>query len=254
MIPGVSAGSKKVGAREKWTAQVIWPAGGSAASADGANVTSVKSRATRTPERRPARFMSVASSNPDGDCYLRLRWPAREPYLSSVAARSRASDSDSLDCRFDGQRLRVGRPAAELSQLGVQMVAQPVAHQVDRQDGQEHRQARKERDPPGGGEEPAAVGDHQPPCWAGWRHSHAQEAQRALQENHIAHLEGRDHQERGHDIGKDMAPDDPGARAAGHHRERHELLLLDGQRLGTYLPREARPEQERDDKDDVAEA
>src|SRR5216117_2051181 len=33
MIPGVSAGSKKVGAREKWTAHVIWPSG---AAADGA--------------------------------------------------------------------------------------------------------------------------------------------------------------------------------------------------------------------------
>src|SRR5262249_60489010 len=30
MSPGVSAGSNKVGARVKWSAQVIWPAGASA--------------------------------------------------------------------------------------------------------------------------------------------------------------------------------------------------------------------------------
>ena len=44
------------------------------------------------------------------------------------------------------------------------------------------------------------------------------------------------------------------ARAPGHHRQRHEVLLLDAERLAAYLPREARPQQQRDHQDHVAEA
>src|SRR5438105_4998685 len=75
MSPGVSAGSKKVGASEKWTAQVICPEGGS--ERDGAcaraertervgPITIVaKSIAEKTRERPRALFM--------GRCLQRIR-------------------------------------------------------------------------------------------------------------------------------------------------------------------------------------
>src|SRR5438094_4720777 len=75
MSPGVSAGSKKVGAREKWTAQIIWPAG--ASERDGGCARAVETKAggpstivaTSTPEKTPERhrvyFMAVASNGSD---------------------------------------------------------------------------------------------------------------------------------------------------------------------------------------------
>jgi len=134
------------------------------------------------------------------------------------------------------------------------MVAQPVSHQIHGENGEQHRQSRKERDPPRGGQEAAAVGDHQPPGRVGRGHADAQEAQRPFEENHVADLQRRDHEQRRHHVGKDVTPDDPGARASGHDRQRDEVVFLDRQRLAADLPCEARPQQECDDEDDVPEA
>src|SRR5262249_62361741 len=66
MRPGVSAGSKSVGARLKWMAHVIWPAGASAARADVA-VTAISARAiTAMRGRRLVMNARIVSDEPRG--------------------------------------------------------------------------------------------------------------------------------------------------------------------------------------------
>src|SRR5207253_8178922 len=61
MIPGVSAGSKKVGAREKWTAHVIWPSGAAAA---GATPIAERRRIRTAAGRTRAGFIGSMSLQP----------------------------------------------------------------------------------------------------------------------------------------------------------------------------------------------
>src|SRR5215831_4028026 len=58
-------------------------------------------------------------------------------------------------------RLQHGGTAAELPQLRIEVITEPVAHEVDGENRQDHGQTRDERDPPRGGQEAAAIGDHQ---------------------------------------------------------------------------------------------
>src|SRR5262249_43473259 len=109
-IPGVSAGSNHVGAIEMCTAQVIWPSG---AAADGA---------APSPEI-PRRGAAARTAPPVG--------PPLRPRLSAVGAGGRASGARLVDRVSDGndrRRFQHLGAGADLSQLGIEMVAQPVAH------------------------------------------------------------------------------------------------------------------------------
>ena len=87
MSPGVSAGSKKVGAREKWTAQVICPEGASerdgacarapGTGAVGPNTSVATSTTEKTQERHRAHFM--------GRCLQRIRFVCHRDSNGSAA-------------------------------------------------------------------------------------------------------------------------------------------------------------------------
>src|SRR5258707_1065819 len=72
MIPGVSAGSNQVGARETWTAHVAWPSGAAmAAGGEGTAATTATRAAARAVRRARAwsdgaRRSAMAASSPSG--------------------------------------------------------------------------------------------------------------------------------------------------------------------------------------------
>src|SRR5262249_38805149 len=141
------------------------------------------------------------------------------------------------------QRFQHGFSTSDLAQLGVQPVSQPIPQQVHRQHREQHGQTGEQRDPPGGRQKAAAVGDHQAPGRVGWRDSDAQETQRAFQENDVTNLNGADDQQRGHNVRENVAGDDPGTGTPRNYGERHKVLLLERQGFPAYLAGEAWPQQ-----------
>src|SRR5438128_1831894 len=99
MIPGVSAGSKKVGAREKWTAHVIWPSG---AAADGAAPVA-EMRKIRTATRR-TRAVLIGSMSLQLHVFVRCgkRPAGNEPETRLGHARAlRVDEAELPDRRVD---------------------------------------------------------------------------------------------------------------------------------------------------------
>src|SRR5215471_2198463 len=144
-------------------------------------------------------------------------------------------------------------PASDLPQLGIQPVPQPIAQEIDCEHREQHGQTWEERDPPGCRQKATAVGNHQAPRWIGWRYADTQETQGAFEENDVTNLDGADDQQGGYHVWENVAGDNPGAGTPSDYGKRHKVLLLERQGFSPYLAGEARPQQQRDDQDDIAE-
>src|SRR4029450_7166627 len=60
-------------------------------------------------------------------------------------------------------RSRIGVLLSYVSQLGIEVIAEPVAQEIQGEHGEHDGEPGEHRDPPGGDDELAPVGDHQAP-------------------------------------------------------------------------------------------
>src|SRR3984893_7629206 len=98
-------------------------------------------------------------------------------------------------------------------QARVERVAEPVAEEIDAEDGDENGQAREGREPPRRGEVHATVGEHAAPGRGGRLDAQAQEGQRGLDDDDAGHVEGGHDEPRREGIRQYVAEED-GAVAA----------------------------------------
>src|SRR5712692_12096184 len=94
------------------------------------------------PRRVKKYVLRSSTTSSGGDSRMR-------PGLSSIPAPRCApggSFPGRVAHRLDTRGVEQGGSTAELPQLGVEVVTEPVPQQVDREDDQEHGQAREERD------------------------------------------------------------------------------------------------------------
>src|SRR5262245_28249877 len=135
-----------------------------------------------------------------------------EPEMGSVAT-AIARGTATASARKPSVRL-IGLLLSDMPELGVEVVAQPVAQKIQREHGQHDGQPGEHRHPPRGHDQLPAVGDHEPPGGSGAREPRAQEAQRRLEEDHVANLERGEDDQRVDDIGEDVARHDAGVGGA----------------------------------------
>src|SRR6476469_5444928 len=125
--------------------------------------------------------------------------------FSTTAARRHGASGASLVPRIEG-------------------VAQGVADQVEGDDGNEHREAGEERDPPRAPDLCGAVLDDVSPARMRGTNTDAKVAERGLEHDHVADAEGRGDDHRREGVGEDVPPEHaPVARA---HRPRGEGEVL----------------------------
>src|SRR5262249_54152746 len=110
------------------------------------------------------------------------------------------------------------RADGQLAQTRVEGVTQPIAYEVDGEDGEDDRETGKEREPPGAVDVLHAIEHHPPPGW-GWRwDAQAKKAQAGLEDDHIRHHQRGDDDNRRRDIRQHVTPDDPQVRCAERPR------------------------------------
>ena len=138
--------------------------------------------------------------------------------------------------------------------MGVEPVAQRIAHEVDHERGDEDGEAGEGGDPPRVEHVDAALAEHVAPRRGRGLDAQAQEGEERLEDDHLGHLQGRDDHDGGDEVGEDLPEDDPRvAHAEGAARE-HELALADGHGLGPHDARVDRPAGHAEHDDHVDEA
>src|SRR6266576_5338763 len=90
----------------------------------------------------------------------------------------------------------------------IEEIAQSVAEQIDTEHGDEYAHSRKERQPPGGADIDARIGEHGAPGGNFRRHADAEKAQARFGDNRRCHGEGSDDQRGLNQIWNDMTGDD----------------------------------------------
>src|SRR5262245_51994325 len=75
----------------------------------------------------------------------------------------------------------------------IEMIAEPIAHQIHRQHREHDRQAREHRNPPGRHNQFTPIRYHEPPGWRWTRNPGAKEAQGRLKEDDKTYLQRRQH-------------------------------------------------------------
>src|SRR6266478_1291519 len=134
--------------------------------------------------------------------------------------------------------LRVSRPPGVHSHAalhpGIELIAQPVADQVDAEDQQEDGEPRKERKPPAGGDVVTPFVEHGAPARRRRRDAEPEEAQRVFCDDRPGHREGRDDGDRREHIGEDVAPEKIAVGRAEGAGGLHELTLAQRERLAPH--------------------
>src|SRR5215469_13480351 len=135
----------------------------------------------------------------------------------------------------------------------IEHVAQPVTDEIDYENYDEDRRARKESEPPAGGDVVASLVEHGAPTWGGRGHAQPKERERGLRDDGARHREGRHHGDGRPHVGQHVAPDEPpveGAEGAGRF---HELALSKRERLPAHDPRIGDPAAQREHEDEEGE-
>src|SRR5262249_54227274 len=104
-------------------------------------------------------------------------------------------------------------PGVATSDPWVKHVAQAIAQKIEAHHDQEDGKARRQRGPPGLGQELAGFGDHAAPLRRRRRGAEPKEAERARSENGKAHADGGAHDDGGEDAGQHVQQHD----APGRH-------------------------------------
>src|SRR5258706_6893297 len=143
---------------------------------------------------------------------------------------------------------RVGVTLLALRHIRVERVAQPVAHQVNTQDGEQDRQAWQQRQQRVGRDVRLRVLQHRAPGSRRRLNAEAEEAQGGFRQNRSADRQGRGHDDRSGGIGQNMPYHQPqiaGAEGAGRQEE---LALLEGEELTAHHTGNFRPNEHGDDE------
>src|SRR5215472_14103190 len=93
-------------------------------------------------------------------------------------------------------------PGVATSDPWIEDIAQAVAQKIEAHHDQENGKARRQRGPPGLGQELARFGDHATPLRLRRRGAEAEEPQRAGREDGKTHADGGAHDDRRHDVGQ----------------------------------------------------
>ena len=139
-------------------------------------------------------------------------------------------------------------------EVRIEGVSERVAEQVDPHDGHEQGRAGEEREPVARVHELPTFRQHAPPGGDREGHAEPEEGEPGLGQDGARHAERRHHDERGADVGQDVAPDDRRERDPEGARGVHERLLPGGQGLGAHDPGVGDPVAEADHQNDVADA
>src|SRR5262245_21933144 len=147
-----SAGSNQLGTSDVCTAQVIWLSGPAPAQGAQSRALTDTSRIASTRNGPLSRLIDSS----------RLVTPDSSP----VARHGRGTGGHLVELAGSGfgrRRVEPRGAGAELPEFRVQVIAEPVSHEVHGQHRRGHGQPGEERDPPGGGQKSPPVGNHQPP-------------------------------------------------------------------------------------------
>ena len=143
---------------------------------------------------------------------------------------------------------------AHRRRLRVERVLQSVADEVEREHGQHEGRAREDHVPPGSLEVGRGVGDHLAPARGRRLDADPEERQGGLEEDVLGQDERRVDDDRGHEVGEDLAEDDAPVRRAERARGLDELLLAQRQHLPADDPRHVGERGQRDHEDDHGQA
>ena len=133
----------------------------------------------------------------------------------------------------DVEQMRRHQPSPH---LGIERVAQAVAGQIDREDGDEDGQAGKSDDPGIGADEFARVGQHRAPFRGRRLGAETQEAEPRRLENGARHAKRGLHDEGGEAIGQYRRIGKPERPDAGHARRGHVVLAEFAERRSARQP------------------
>src|SRR5690606_28435631 len=147
----------------------------------------------------------MTTNSPDS-----VRWTS-----SSTASTSSASTLRKPVSEFSGQRLRAPRwpmiwvmgksSSAGLADGWIELVAQPVANERDREGRQHDDESRGEHDPRGGGEIFAAKANHVAEARFRWLDAEAKEGEAAFHKDDLGKGECHRDDQRGGDVWQDVA-------------------------------------------------
>src|SRR5207247_4551159 len=136
----------------------------------------------------------------------------------------------------------------------IEEIAQAIAENVERADGEKDRKPRKEREPELGADEVPALADHDAPLGSRRLCPEANEAEAGRGDDGRAHVEARLDHQRSECVRKEVPPEDPSARRADRARRLDELATAQRQKLAAREPRVDRPGDGGDGNDRVREA
>src|ERR1019366_3877873 len=147
---------------------------------------------------------------------LELELLELEPQAASASANTPASATRAtvLIDLVMGPPLAVLGPAGSPGGPWIQGILQAVAEQVERQNGQQQRDARESHVPPGGVEDGGGRGDHLAPAGRRRAHTHAEERQRRLEQDVRRDQQRGVHDDRRHQVRQDLAEHDARVRCA----------------------------------------
>src|SRR5919108_3579184 len=149
----------------------------------------------------------------------------------------------------------LGRPVGSRGRPRIECVSQPVAHEVERQRGQEQEQPGEQHEPRGHGEDTApGVRQHPSPRRDLLRDTHSEERERGLEDDVVRDDQRGVDDDRRHHVREDVPAHDPEVAGALRLRGLDELLLAKGQDLASHDTRDVRPAEEPDDHADEEQA
>src|SRR2546422_11350985 len=160
------------------------------------------------------------------------------PFRASCAARASGLTS---------AHFLTGTPSDPPSQLhvGVEPVAQRVAHQVDGQGGHEDREAGEGGDPPRVEHVDASLAEHVAPGRRRRLHAQAQERQERFQDDHAGHLQRGDDDDHRDEVRQDLAEDEARVahveRAAARMNSRSRMASVSARMTRAYSGQSAMP-------------
>src|SRR4051794_5401354 len=173
----------------------------------------------------------ATSPEPAVEPLLLLSSPPPQPTATSSSAASAASARPLITLLIVGvsfPSLCKGRSGGSVRSFGgarAKRVLEPVADQVEGEDGQEQRDAREGHVPPGGVEDVAGVGDHLAPARVGRLDADPEERERGLVEDVLRDQDGSVDDDRGHEVGQDLLEEDAAVVRAERARRVDELPL-----------------------------
>src|SRR5262245_48396592 len=110
-------------------------------------------------------------------------------------------------------------------QARIERIPQSITEEIDAQNGDENRQPRESREPPGGRDVDAAIGEHSAPRRGGRLDAEPQERERRFDHDHARHVEGGDDEPGREGVRQDVPHEDAAVAATEGVRGLYELAL-----------------------------